>query len=131
MSLEAAMEGSAKPQAALDETFSCSSLDTFIVHFGLSSIQTTLADFDVTTLNDLVEILSKDSVMTSLEGVISPDDYEALLHAISKTNIVHKISEKPIPYALRSGNKKKSGKRKKSRDDEEDEDAGIRDMRYL
>jgi hypothetical protein len=114
--------------STVDEPFRGKDLDEFIAHFGLFSMKTTLLKLGITSLDGLVQILTKDTLMTTLEEDSNPADFETLLDAIRKTDIVNHISEKPIPYRLRSGNKKRSGKRKKGRDDDE-EDQEVREMR--
>ena len=122
------MEASSSASMTLctvEEPFRGAILDEFIAHFGLFSLKPLLLKHDITTLEELVGT----SAMATLEEAADPTEFENLLYALRKTDIVHRISEEPIPYGLRSGNKKKSGKRKKSRDDEEDEDPNIREMR--
>jgi hypothetical protein len=121
------MEAKAMDLATVEDIFQGTELEEFVAHFGLFSLKPVLNELDIKTLDKLLLILSDQSLMKELEDRASPVDFETLIGAIQKTDIGAIINEQPIPYTLRSGNKKKSGKRKKQ-DDDETEDPEVRNF---
>lgn len=96
-------------------TFQGTSLEEFIAHFDLISMQSILKELNVSTLDGLLEILSQENLVSQLKVSTRHEEIDTLLNAVKSVNLViSKSEESPIPYSLRSGNKKRSHKRKQA-----------------